>query len=157
MARTLRKNSFAVKAERPWNTSAKNTATINKPDPFKVAPSHTTGVVPRHTAKPKATPRRMITHVSSGTFGENLSTGDARTYSRTLDPMRSPGHGHQQLFLMWAGHIFAGGVRLLPQNYFKIVDSISRILVRFTPKTISLFLFFLGAGMVGTDYYYVLV
>ena len=38
---------------------------------------------------------------------------------------------------MWGGHFFAGGVGVLPQKMSKIVDnSISRILVRFTPKII---------------------
>ena len=55
------------------------------------------------------------------------------------------------------GTFFAEGVGVLPQKILKIVDSISRILVRFTLKIISLSLFFLGAGMVCNDCYYVLV
>ena len=40
------------------------------------------------------------------------------------------------------GTLFAGGVGVVPQKSLKIVDSIYRNLVRFTPKIISIFLCF---------------
>ena len=58
--------------------------------------------------------------------------------------------GVSSFFLMWEGHFFVGGVGVLSQKIFKIVDF-------YTQNNLPLSLFFLGAGMVCTDYYYVLV